>query len=127
MVHDMKTPLNTIMIGISALVSGKIDHDAEKKKKHFDIIENSCCRLHSLIDKVMTLAKIEEEKLILDRVKVPLKPLIDEQVRSFSIRTDKRITFEVDCSETEQVYADPMHLREIISNLIDNAVKYSDT
>jgi len=127
MVHDMKTPLNTIMIGISALVSGKIDHDAEKKKKHFDIIENSCCRLHSLIDKVMTLAKIEEEKLILDRVKVPLKPLIDEQVRSFSIRTDKRITFEADCSEAEQVYADPMHLREIISNLIDNAVKYSDT
>ena len=75
----------------------------------------------------MTLAKIEEEKLILDRVKVPLKPLIDEQVRSFSIRTDKRITFEADCSEAEQVYADPMHLREIISNLIDNAVKYSDT
>lgn len=125
MVHDMKTPLNTILMGVKILSSGKIDHDTEKKKKHFDIIEDKCHHLLSLSDKVLTLAKIEEDKLILDRTEVPLKPLIDELGRNFLIRTDKQITFEMHCLETEQVYADPMHLREIISNLIDNAVKYS--
>lgn len=127
MVHDMKTPLNTILMGARILSSGKIDHDTEKKKKHFDIIEDKCHHLLSLSDKVLTLAKIEEDKLILDRTEVPLKPLIDELGRNFLIRTDKQITFEVHCPETEQVYADPVHLREIISNLIDNAIKYSDT
>lgn len=127
MVHDMKTPLNTILMGARILSSGKIDHDTEKKKKHFDIIEDKCHHLLSLSDKVLTLAKIEEDKLILDRTEVPLKPLIDELGRNLLIRTDKQITFEVHCPETEQVYADPVHLREIISNLIDNAVKYSDT
>ncbi len=125
MVHDMKTPLNTILMGTRILSSGKIDHDTEKKKKHFDIIEDKCHHLLSLSDKVLTLAKIEEDKLILDRTEVPLKPMIEELARNLSIRTDKQITFEVHCPETEQVYADPMHLREIISNLIDNAVKYS--
>ncbi len=125
MVHDMKTPLNTILMGVKILGSGKIDHDTEKKKKHFDIIEDKCHHLLSLSDKVLTLAKIEEDKLILDRTEVPLKPMIDELARNLSIRTDKKITFEMHCPETEQVYADPIHLREIISNLIDNAVKYS--
>lgn len=125
MVHDMKTPLNTILMGVKILGSGKIDHDTEKKKKHFDIIEDKCHHLLSLSDKVLTLAKIEEDKLILDRTEVPLKPMIEELARNLSIRTDKQITFEVHCPETEQVYADPIHLREIISNLIDNAVKYS--
>lgn len=126
MVHDMKTPLNTILMGVKILGSGKIDHDTEKKKKHFDIIEDKCHHLLSLSDKVLTLAKIEEDKLNLDRAEVPLKPLVDELVRHLLIRTDKQITFEMHCPETELVYADPMHLREIISNLIDNAVKYSD-
>ncbi len=125
MVHDMKTPLNTILMGTRILSSGKIDHDTEKKKKHFDIIEDKCHHLLSLSDKVLTLAKIEEDKLILDRTEVPLKPMIEELARNLSIRTDKQITFEMHCPETEQVYADPIHLREIISNLIDNAVKYS--
>ncbi|RRD62236.1 sensor histidine kinase [Tannerella forsythia] len=125
MVHDMKTPLNTILMGTRILSSGKIDHDTEKKKKHFDIIEDKCHHLLSLSDKVLTLAKIEEDKLILDRTEVPLKPMIEELARNLSIRTDKQITFEMHCPETEQVYADPVHLREIISNLIDNAVKYS--
>ena len=127
MVHDMKTPLNTILMGARILSSGKIDHDTEKKKKHFDIIEDKCHHLLSLSDKVLTLAKIEEDKLILDRTEVSLKPLVDELVHHLSIRTDKQITFEMHCPETEQVYADPMHLRAIISNLIDNAIKYSDT
>lgn len=126
MVHNMKSPLNAILVGIRILRSGKIDNQAEKKKKHFDIVEDECLHLLSLSNKILTIAKIENNKLTLDCAQVPLKPVIEDLIEKYTLRANKSVIFETQY-QVDSVYADRAHLCETIGNLIDNAVKYSGT
>ena len=126
MVHDMKSPLTSILIGTRMLRSGKIDDYPEKKEKHFGIMESECEHLLSLSNKILTMAKIEENKLTLDRTNVPLMPLLNDLAEKFKSHAEKNVSFDIHCHHrAESVYADKTHLNEAISNLIDNAIKYS--
>ena len=114
MVHDMKNPISSILIGLKVLRSGKVDDKPEKKEKHFDILAN----------KVLTISKLEHGQLLLDKNWIQLHPMVDELVHTFTAKAEKPTIFQVDLQE-EGVYADEEYLKEALSNLIDNAVKYS--
>lgn len=60
MIHDMKTPLSSILMGTRILRSGKLDDKPERKEKYFDIMEDEEEHLLALVNKVLTLSKLEE-------------------------------------------------------------------
>ena len=124
MVHDMKSPLSSIIMGARFLHSGKVDDKPQIKEKYYSIIESEAEHLLALVNKLLTISKLENKKLILNKQQVNLEPIIDDIVEKAKAKTTKNIDFTVDLL-TKHVLADEQYLAEAISNLIDNAIKYS--
>ena len=124
MVHDMKSPLSSIIMGARFLHSGKVDDKPEIKEKYFTIIESEANHLLTLVNKLLTISKLENKKLILNKQTFNLEPVIDDIIEKAKAKTEKNIDFTVDLL-TKHVLADEQYLTEAISNLIDNAIKYS--
>jgi len=124
MVHDMKSPLSSIIMGARFLHSGKVDDKPQIKEKYYSIIESEAEHLLALVNKLLTISKLENKKLILNKQTVNLEPVIADIVEKAHNKTDKPIDFTVDLL-TKHVQADEQYLSEAISNLIDNAIKYS--
>ena len=126
MIHDMKTPLSTILMGINMLRSGKLDDKKEKKEKYFEICMDESNHLLTLTNRILTIAKLEQGELKLNKQIVDLKEMIGSLVNKFSINHHKKISFDLSFSDDLTfVVADYEYLKEAISNLIDNSIKYS--
>lgn len=124
MIHDMKTPLSSILMGARILRSGKLDGKPERKEKYFDILEEEAQHLLALTNKVLTISKLEHGELLLEKSRIHLRPMIEELTQMFTAKTTKPVTFRLHL-ETEDIFADEEYLKEAVSNLIDNAIKYS--
>ncbi len=124
MIHDMKTPLTSIIMALKFLRSGKLDNRQEMKDKYFDIAENEADHLLTLTNKVLTISKLENHKLEMNRTEVELTPIIEKLTEKFKAKSQKTVNFITDI-KAETAYADAEYLEEVLSNLIDNSVKYS--
>ena len=124
MIHDMKTPLTSIIMALNFLRSGKLDNRQEMKDKYFDIAENEADHLLTLTNKVLTISKLENHKLEMNRTEVELTPIIDKLTEKFKAKSQKTVNFITDI-KAETAYADAEYLEEVLSNLIDNSIKYS--
>lgn len=125
MIHDMKTPLTSIIMALNFLRSGKLDDKPVIKDKYFDIAENEADHLLTLTNKVLTISKLENHKLEMNRTEVELAPIIEKLTEKFKAKSQKTVIFITDI-KAETAYADVEYLEEVLSNLIDNSVKYSD-
>lgn len=125
MIHDMKTPLTSIIMALKFLRSGKLDNRQEMKDKYFDIAENEADHLLTLTNKVLTISKLENHKLEMNRTEIELTPIIDKLTEKFKAKSQKTVNFITDI-KAETAYADAEYLEEVLSNLIDNSIKYSD-
>jgi two-component system phosphate regulon sensor histidine kinase PhoR len=124
MVHDMKSPLSSIIMGARFLHSGKVDDKPQIKEKYYSIIESEAEHLLALVNKLLTISKLENKKLILNKQPVNLEPIIDDLVEKANAKADRPVRFTVDLL-TKHVVADEQYLSEAIANLIDNAIKYA--
>lgn len=124
MIHDMKTPLSTIFMTLNFLHSGRLDDKPEMKEKYYNIAESEADHLLTLTNKVLTISKLEKHKLEMAKEEVPLEPMIEKLTEKFSTKASKPVHFTVNLKATE-AFADKEYLEEVISNLIDNAIKYS--
>ena len=124
MIHDMKTPLSSIFTALYFLHSGRLDNKPETKEKYYTIAENEVDHLLTLTNKVLTLSKLESHKLEMNREDVPLEPMVENLTVKFTAKAQKPVRFTADL-KAPAVYADKEYLEEILSNLIDNAIKYS--
>lgn len=125
MVHDMKTPLSTIMMVQDMLESGRLDSKPEIKNKYMSIAKSETDHLFALTNKILTISKLENHKLEMNRTEVELTPIIEKLTEKFKAKSQKTVNFITDI-KAETAYADVEYLEEVLSNLIDNSVKYSD-
>ena len=124
MIHDMKTPLSSIFTALYFLHSGRLDNKPETKEKYYTIAENEVDHLLTLTNKVLTLSKLESHKLEMNREDVQLEPIVENLTVKFTAKAQKPVRFTADL-KAPMVYADKEYLEEVLSNLIDNAIKYS--
>lgn len=123
-IHDMKTPLTSIIMALNFLRSGKLDNRQEMKDKYFDIAENEADHLLTLTNKVLTISKLENHKLEMNKTEVELTPIIEKLTEKFKAKSQKTVNFITEI-KAETAYADAEYLEEVLSNLIDNSIKYS--
>lgn len=124
MVHDMKTPLSTIMMVQDMLKSGRLEGKPEIKNKYMNIAESETEHLFALTNKILTISKLENHKLEMNKTEVELTPIIEKLTEKFKAKSQKAVNFITDI-KAETAYADAEYLGEVLSNLIDNAIKYS--
>ena len=124
MIHDMKTPLSSILACTSLLHSGKTESTPQLKERYFCIIEDETGHLLNLANKVLTISKLESHKLEMAKITFQLKPMVEDLIEKFSAKCAKPLHFTLNL-QAEEVHGDEEYLKEAISNLIDNAIKYS--
>lgn len=124
MIHEMKTPLTSILMGTQILKTGKLDANPGKREKYFRILKDEGEHLLSLTNKVLTLSKLENHQLRLIKEDIDLRSMLEDLIEKYTAKADKPVHFSLQL-ETELVYADEEFLKEALSNLIDNSIKYS--
>ncbi|MCF2577467.1 HAMP domain-containing histidine kinase, partial [Phocaeicola barnesiae] len=124
MVHDMKTPLSTIMMVQDMLESGRLDSKPEIKNKYMNIAKSEADHLFALTNKILTISKLENHKLEMNKTEVELTPIIEKLTEKFKAKVQKPVNFIISL-QAKTAYADNDYLGEVLSNLIDNAIKYS--
>lgn len=124
MIHDMKTPLTAIMSCANLLRSGGMEQKIEIKEKFFSFIKSESVHLLNLTNKILSLSRLESHKALLSKKRFQLEPMLQNMTELFQVKAEKPVHFTLDL-QVKEVYADEDYLGEAISNLIDNAVKYS--
>lgn len=124
MVHDMKSPLSSIIMGAHFLHSGKVDDKPQIKEKYYTIIEEEAEHLLALVNKLLTISKLENKKLILNKWDIDIEPIITDLIDKAKAKADKPLEIVTDL-KIRNVLADGQYLTEAIANLLDNAIKYS--
>lgn len=124
MIHDMKTPLSTIMMVQDMLESGRLDTRPEVKNKYMSIAKSETDHLFALTNKILTISKLENHKLEMNKTEVELTPIIEKLTEKFKAKAQKPVNFIISL-QAKTAYADNDYLGEVLSNLIDNAIKYS--
>ncbi len=125
--HELRSPLTSIKESVSLLldeVSGSLNAD---QKKYLEIAKRNIERLSRLIDDLLDLAKIESGKTDMRRLFINIVTIAEDAVSSFKVLAEnKNITLGIRVNPTViKVWADPDKLTQVLSNLIDNAIKYS--
>ena len=127
MSHELRTPLNAI-IGFSQLMGR--DRELNKSQvENLSIIQDSGEHLLQLINNVLSMAKIEAGKYNINKKSFEVKRFIDNLVAMFELSaTSKGLRFEIDSTSAipQYVVSDENMLRQVLTNLISNAIKFTE-
>ncbi|MDR2917786.1 MAG: HAMP domain-containing histidine kinase [Tannerella sp.] len=125
--HDMKTPLSTINNVLSQFRSGLLDNHPDMKERFGEIGMDQVAGLQMLVEKILTIAKLERGRLLLERSDTDLPGIVKELKERFAFsKDDKQVTIRSSCDLKDcSVYLDTTLIKDAIGNLIENAVKYS--
>lgn len=127
MTHELKTPISTIGLSAEVLAKDDIVEHPERIKQYAKIIQSENQRLENQVERVLQLAKLEKDKLNLVKSVLDVHELIREVQATFAINVKERngsLSLRLN-AENSNIEADPVHLSSVISNLLDNANKYS--
>ena len=127
--HELKTPTASIRGFVETLLDGAID-DHDDAIRFLSIIARQAERLEAIIEDLLALSRIEriEESSDLSLENIALSEVITAAIGSCQLRASERaIDVTVDCDPRVQVAVNPPLFEQALINLIDNAIKYSDT
>ncbi|MFN3445823.1 MAG: response regulator, partial [Bacteroidia bacterium] len=125
MSHEIRTPLNAV-IGLANLLAEK--NPREDQKENITVLQSSSINLLAILNDVLDLSKIEAGKMEMESVEFSIKDTI-QTVRDLYVHTanQKSLKFlvEVDTRIPDMLKGDSLHLNQILSNLVSNAIKFT--
>ena len=127
--HELRTPLNSILGFIRLILDGLCD-SPEEERQFMENAYHSAKHLLTLINDVLDIAKIEAGQMIVEPIHVDLDLLFEEVRVLLHVQSEqKHLALEVILppKEHNQVYADPDKLKQVLINLVGNAIKFTDT
>jgi two-component system phosphate regulon sensor histidine kinase PhoR len=122
--HEFKTPIATVSTAIEAIENFNVLDDKEKTKKYLAMSSIQLKKLHLMVEKLLETATLDSEQLILKKENIDIVEIIEKQVTKHQLITkDKEILFS---SNIKPIYLniDIFHFENVLSNLVDNAIKY---
>jgi PAS domain S-box-containing protein len=128
MSHEIRTPMNAIL-GFTELLRRGHHKNAQEFQKYVNTIYSSGKHLLELINDVLDLSKVESGRLEVERIRCAPRQLIKEVVQALSVKaTEKGIALGFDCEGAipRTIETDPSRLRQILTNLIGNAIKFTE-
>lgn len=126
MSHELRVPLNTIIAPAEMLMENL---EEDERKEYVDMIHHSAQDLLALVNDFLDYSKIESGSLPLKNVEFNLPSLLENIIRSFDLAArNKNIELRRDISTSvpSRITTDPIRLMQILNNLLDNAVKFTD-
>lgn len=128
MTHELKTPISTISLACEVLNDHSVSKTKEKVEHFVNVINEENKRLGTLVESVLQTAVLDKGGLNLKREVFHLHDLMEDVVDKMSVHVNQNNgTILTDFEATDdEIEADKLHVNNILSNLIDNAIKYSE-
>ena len=126
MTHELKTPIAIAYSANDALLNYDTSNDPDKKTKYLTIANKQLKRLGELVENILAMSMERRKTMKLRPEDIPLREFVEEIAAAQRMRGDKDITINVNVADNIVVEADTTHLANVLNNLIDNAIKYSD-
>jgi signal transduction histidine kinase len=125
--HELRTPLNGIIGSIRCIMEGFCDSE-EEEKEYLQQADNSAVHLLGIIDDILSIAKIEAGKLSVNPEPIELHQIINEVVslQASSIQRKSLQLHLILSPENPLVYVDTAKLKQVLLNVISNAIKFTD-
>jgi len=129
MTHELKTPIATIALSSEMLLRNDFSNDEEKLKRYAGIIHKENKRLETQVERVLNVAKLDKEHLVLSKEIMDIHELLEEAQENINFnQSEQGVKVELNLNaESGEINADPVHITNVIYNLLDNAVKYCET
>ncbi len=127
MTHEFKTPISTISLASEVLLHADPKDSPERIKKYSKIIYDENVRMRGQVDRVLQVARLDREEFSLTKSEFDLHQLVKDTVENLCFEKCAEQTTLNYKLEAEQhiLNADQMHIKNVIANLVDNAIKYS--
>ncbi len=127
MTHELKTPLATISLAADSLANPMVQANPGQITQYAEVIKEENQRMHRQVERVLQAARFGRQEIQLKEVAINMHELIKQVVRPIRLQVAERegkLTLDLQ-AESSVLHADKVHLTNIISNLLDNANKYS--
>jgi signal transduction histidine kinase len=124
--HELRTPMNAIL-GMSELAIEELDLPAVRE--YLEVIQDSARAMLALVNEVLDFSRIEAGRFLLERAPFALRATVEETVRLVSLRGRQkgvRVDWRVAPEAPEHLVGDSLRLRQVLVNLLGNAIKFTD-
>ncbi len=128
MTHEFKTPIATINLALDAIKNPKIIEDKEKVQRYVKMIRDENKRMHAQVENVLRISKLEKNQLDVSKDVLDIHDLIEDAVTHVDLLVKNKggyIKKHFNAGLTK-ILANQFHLTNVIVNVLDNAIKYSD-
>jgi PAS domain S-box-containing protein len=126
MSHEIRTPLNSIIGLVDLMLSSKLP---PKQREDLDVVRSSAYSLLSIINNVLDFSKIEAGKLELERSPFSLERFMDDSLKIMGMKSHEKgleLVYRISPGVPDRLLGDPTRLRQVLLNLVDNAIKFTD-
>ena len=128
MTHEFKTPIATINLALDALKNPKVSDNKEFIARYHNMIREENRRMHNQVENVLRISKLENDELDLEKGDLNLHYIIEDAITHISLIIENKggyIKTHLNASNYS-IYGSDIHLTNIVVNIIDNAIKYSE-
>jgi two-component system phosphate regulon sensor histidine kinase PhoR len=128
MTHEFKTPIATINLALDSIKNPKIINDNDKVMRYVQMIRDENKRMHSQVENVLRISRLEKNQIEITKETVDVHDIIEDAITHVSLLIQDRkgnlnTHFE---AITAEISGNQFHLTNVIVNILENALKYSD-
>jgi len=124
--HELKTPLFAFEHAVQLVLSGNAGEIADPLRKILEIADRNARHLGTMIDDLLDVTRAETGKLAVEPARISLGELIADVIETERVAVaDKDMSLQAEAADIPPVYADAVRVRQVLINLIDNAVKFT--
>ncbi len=120
--HELKSPITAIKLQIETLIKRNLNTEQQHTLLNAAKVESN--RLSQLVDNILTATAIDEAQYPLNRQELNLSKSINQTVNNYNVNYSKEINFKLNLDESIILYADVNAINSILTNLLDNAIKF---
>lgn len=127
MTHELRTPLATIAIAVDTLKNEKIIGNKEQLLAIGQIIKNENLRMNTQVEQILQAAQLDINQVLKGKVELHVHEMMKKMQDKFALQVTEKnatVTYNLEAN-SDTVFGHPVHFMNMISNLIDNALKYS--
>jgi signal transduction histidine kinase len=128
MTHEFKTPIATINLALDSIKNPKIINDQDKVKRYLGMIKEENKRMHAQVENVLRISKLEKNELNISKERLELHDIVEDAITHVELIVEDRkgyVKTHLDAVKSS-VLANETHFTNVIVNILDNAIKYSD-